>query len=86
MNTQLQEELLEIFADLIIELICNDVRDSGRYGIIIDETSDISRDEQVSFCLSYTANDSKKEAFVGFHATKTTHGETLYKIVKEVIN
>ena len=97
MNTQLQNhaqwtspsiqnELLEIFADLIIELICKDVRDSGWYGIIIDETSDLSRAEQVSFCLSYIANGSKKEAFVGFHATKTTDGETLYQLVKEVIN
>ena len=40
----------------------------------------------MSFCLGYIANGSKKEAFVGFHATKTTDGETLYKLVKEVIN
>ena len=82
----IQNELLEFFSVLIIELICKDVRESGRYGIIIDETSDVSRDEQVSFCLSYTANGSKKEAFVGFHAAKTIDGETLYKLVKEVIN
>ncbi|CAH3178910.1 unnamed protein product [Porites lobata] len=63
-----------------------DVRESRWYGIIIDETSDISRDEQVSFCLSYLANGTKKEAFVGFHATKTTDGEALYKLVKEVMN
>ena len=97
LNTQLQDhaqwtsptiqnELLQIFADLIIELICKDVRESRWYGIIIDETSDISRDEQVSFCLSYLANGTKKEAFVGFHATKTTDGEALYKLVKEVMN
>ena len=41
----IQNELLEIFSDLIIEHICKDVRESGHYGIIIDETSDISRDE-----------------------------------------
>ena len=66
--------------------ICKDVRESRWYGIIIDETSDISQDEQVSFCLSYLANGTKKEAFVGFHATKTTDGEALYKLVKEVMN
>ena len=82
----IQNELLEIFADLLIELICEVVRESGWYGIIIDETSDISRDKQVSFCLSYTANGNKKEAFVGFHATKTTDGEILYKLVEDVIS
>ena len=40
----------------------------------------------MSFCLSYLANGTKKEAFVGFHATKTTDGEALYKLVKEVMN
>ena len=40
----------------------------------------------MSFCLSYIANGSKKEAFVGFHATKTTDSETLYQLVKEVMN
>ena len=40
----------------------------------------------MSFCLSYTANGSKKEAFVGFHAAKTTDGETLYKVAKKIIN
>ncbi|KAL9979781.1 hypothetical protein ACROYT_G017496 [Oculina patagonica] len=85
-SPSIQNELLEIFADLIIELICKDVKDSGWYGIIIDETSDISRAEQVSFCFSYIANGSKKEAFVGFRATKTTDGATLYELVKTVIN
>ena len=79
-------KLVEIFSDLIIELICKDARESNWYGIIIDETSVISRYEQVSFCFSYTANGCKKEEFVGFHATETTDGETLYKLVKEVIN
>lgn len=92
MNTQLQNhpqwtspiiqnEPLEICADLVSELICIDVKESCRYGIIIEETSDISRDQQLSFCLSYIANGShgNKETLFGFHATKTTDGETLYK-------
>ena len=85
-SPSIQNELLEICADLIIELSCKDIRDSGWYGIIIDETSDISRAEQVSFCLGYIANGSKKEEFVGFHATKATDGESLYQLVKEVIS
>ena len=37
----IQNELLQIIADLIRERITNDVRASGWYGIILDETSDI---------------------------------------------
>jgi hypothetical protein len=81
----IQNELLEIIADLVKERIVNDVKSSGWYGIIMDETSDISRIEQVSLCLSYCINGIKKEAFMGFYATKSTEGEVLYELVKDTI-
>ena len=81
----IQNELLQIIADLIRERITNDVRTSGWYGIILDETSDISRTEQVSLCLSFALNGTKKEAFIGFYSTKSTEGEALYELVKSAI-
>ena len=81
----IQNELLQIIADLIRERITNDVRTSGWYGIILDETSDISRTEQVSLCLSFALNGTKKEAFIGFYSTKSTEGEVLYELVKSAI-
>ena len=81
----IQNELLQIIADLIRERITNDVRTSGWYGIILDETSDISRSEQVSLCLSFALNGTKKEAFIGFYSTKSTEGEVLYELVKSAI-
>ena len=78
----IQNELLQIIADLFHEHITNDVRTSGWYGIILDETSDISRTEQVSPCLSFTLNGTKKEAFIGFYSTKSTEGEVLSELVK----
>ena len=61
------------------------MRASGWYGIILDETSDISRTEQVSLCLSFALNGMKKEAFIGFYSTKSTDGEVLYELVKSSI-
>ena len=81
----IQNELLQIIADLIRERITNDVRTSGWYGIILDETSDISRTEQVSLCLSFALNGTNKEAFIGFYSTKSTEGEVLYELVKSAI-
>ena len=81
----IQNELLQIIADLFHEHITNDVRTSGWYGIILDETSDISRTEQVSPCLSFTLNGMKKEAFIGFYSTKSTEGEVLSELVKSAI-
>ena len=81
----IQNELLPIIADLFRERITNDVRASGWYGIILDETADISRTEQVSLCLIFALNGTKKEAFIDFCSTKLTEGEVLYELVKSAI-
>ena len=52
-----------------------EVRKSGYFGIIMDETSDISRTEEVSLCLRYVINGETKENFVGFFATASTEGK-----------
>ncbi|KAL9983001.1 hypothetical protein ACROYT_G005121 [Oculina patagonica] len=46
----------------------------------MDETS-----EQVSLCLSFAVDGTKKEAFIDFYSTKSTEGEVLYELVKSTI-
>ena len=84
-SPMIQNELLQIITDLIRARITNDVRISGWYSIILDETSDISKTEQVSLCLSFALNGTKKEAFIAFYSTKSTEGEVLYQLVKSAI-
>ena len=81
----IQNELQQIIADLIRERITNDVRASGWYGIILDETSHISGTEQVSLCFSFALNGTKKEVFIDFYSTKSTEREVLYELVKSAI-
>ena len=82
----IQNELLQIIADLIRERIANNVRASGWCGIIVDETSDISRTEpKVPHWLSFALNGTKKEAFIDFYSTKSTVGEALCELVKSAI-
>ena len=59
---------------------------SGFYGIIVDETSDISRTEQVSMCLRYVIDGETKETFAGFYKTDSTEGEVLYELVKAAVS
>ena len=84
-SPDVQNELLHILSDLTLDLILNDVRSSEYFGIIMDETSDISRAEQVSLCLSYLLGGEKKEAFVGFFKTNSTTGEDLYNLLCEAM-
>ena len=60
---KIQNELLQITADLILEQVQTEIGDQ-MFSIIMDETSDISRTEQVFICLIYPRRN-KKEVFVG---------------------
>ena len=75
-----------IIAALFHKHITNDVRASGWHSIILDKTSDFSRTERVSLCLSFVLNGTKKEAFIDFNSTKSTKGEVLYELVKSAVN
>ena len=68
---------IEIIAELIIERIKLEVWNS-MFSVIVDETSDMSKTEQVSLCLSFDLLGVKKEVFVGFSSTKETDGPTSY--------
>ncbi|XP_068692664.1 zinc finger MYM-type protein 1-like [Montipora foliosa] len=85
-SPSIQNEPLAIVSDLVLERITTEVRKSGYFGIIMDETSDISRTEEVSLCLRYVINGETKETFVGFFATASTEGEVLYELAKTAIN
>ena len=53
LSPDIQNELLDISAGMIREIIVNDVKQAKMFSIGIDETSDVSRHEQVSFVLRY---------------------------------
>ena len=75
---------MQISADLILERVQNEIGDS-MYSIIMDETSDISKTEQVSLCRIFVHEGVKKEVFVGIFNTKRTDAESLYTLAKDAI-
>ncbi len=71
-------------SDQVLERILTEVKACKFFSIIMDETSDISRVEQVSICIRYIFDGCTKETFVGFFDTESTEGKVLYKLVKRV--
>lgn len=84
-SPRIQNEILNIMSDVVLESISKDVKKSPGYSIIVDETSDISRVEQVAICLRYIIEGETKESFIGFYDTPSTEGEVLCKLVKDVL-
>ena len=61
-----QNQIISLIAQQIKLYISNSVQDY--YSIIVDETMDISRVEQFSFCIRYCTNELKvHEKFLGFY-------------------
>ena len=56
----IQNEILALLAEQVLKRIVQDVQGSEKFAIILDETSDISRTEQVALCLSYISDGTKK--------------------------
>ena len=83
-SQSIQNEILELVGDLVLEEISNEARESKEIGIIVDETSDIRRTEQVSVCLRLLKDGVTKEVFVGFYDTKCIEGLALYELIKTV--
>ena len=85
-SPKIQNELIAIVSNMVLKRITSDVRNSAQYSIIVDETADISRTEQVSLCLRYVFAGETKGTFVGFYTTASTEGEVLYELVKTSVN
>ena len=62
---KIRYELLQIIADLILERVHTEIGDSMLL-TIIDETSDVSKTEKVSICLSYVHEGIKKKFLLDF--------------------
>ncbi len=84
-SPEIQNEILQLVGKQCLKRICEEARNSQYFGVIMDETSDISRSEQVAIVLRYCVNGVTKERFIGFHAVSDTTGESLYYLLKSVL-
>lgn len=50
---EIQNEVLELLAHEVLRAIVNDIQKSPYFSIIVDETTDCAKKEQVSVCVRY---------------------------------
>ena len=65
----------------ILELLAHDIKESPYFAIVADETTDCSKNEQVSICLRYVNDLQPFEDFIGMYEKANTAGEALIKAV-----
>ena len=72
-----QNEMLDCLAEMVRNSIINEVAQSEAFSIMVDETKDISKKEQMSFVIRYYYNGSILESFLAFEAPERLDAASL---------
>ena len=88
LSPEVTNEILKTFSYAILQQLKDEVMtiNAGYYGIILDETSDVANNEQISICFRVVQeNFLIEELFFGFYQTSITSSDVIYAIVKDVL-
>lgn len=80
---RIQNEVISIVNDLVQQKIASKVNNAQCFSVLVDETSDISRIEQVSITLRYVEGETLREDFLQFFPTTIATGQALANIILE---
>lgn len=82
-----QNLFLKYMADSILRNIVLDIKSAGIFSLIVDETQDLGRHEQVSIVLRYVDDKlTPHESFIGFRRTDKCDAESLANLIKAELN
>jgi len=85
LHHDVQNEILELMATKVMSENLAEIRQVEFCALLLDETSDLSKIEQISICLRIVSqNLVSSEFFLGFYSTSSTKAETLFQVVQDV--
>ena len=65
-SPEIQNQLALIMGNMVREIICSDIRDAIYYSLLVDESKDVGKKEQMSIMLRYVKDGNVYERFIGF--------------------
>ena len=85
LHHDIQNDIIETLSNKILSLHLDEIKRAEFLGIMLDDASDFSRVQQISFVIwSIDNNLNVTEYFLGFHSTPNKNSETLANLVKDV--
>ncbi len=82
---QIQNKILDTLAEMVRSSIINEVKESGVFSIMADETKDTKKKEQISFVLRYYYQGAVKESFLHFESADQLDAAGLTKTNNPII-
>lgn len=87
LSGDIQNQLIQAMGGEVLSTIIEQVKDAKFFSLLVDETSDISRQEQVSFVLRYIDKECDiQERFIGVVTVTHTDSATLVRTIEEVLS
>jgi hypothetical protein len=80
-SKDIQNEIFATLADMVREQIVEEVKQSEFFSVLVDETKDISKKEQVSFVLRFFANKQVHECFMDFKPAQGLDAQSLSSLI-----
>ena len=78
-----QNALLEIMSDLVLQEIKSEVADAKLFSVLVDETKDLSKSEQMSIVIRYFFDGEIHEEFLGFRKAEALNAQSLSEYIQE---
>ena len=86
LSPQVQNEILEMMARKVLGDVAAEVREAEYFSVIVDESTDVTRQEQVSVSARFIdKNYEPQELFLGFYSTEDTSAATLATIILDTL-
>ena len=86
LSSEIQRQIQRQLAHTILRQLAAEVAKTEVYSIIVDETTDVSRKEQVSMCVRYVTEDLvAEELFLGLYSTDSTTGDVLTALIRDAL-
>ena len=82
----IQNAILAILGDIVRGWVCNGVKEAKMFSLLVDETKDLSKQEQMSIVLRYV--DSKgtlREHFLTFVEAASVNAESVTKYILDTL-
>jgi hypothetical protein len=86
-HKDIQNEFIQLFCrELQHDIVMKVKSNSGKYGLLVDETADLSNVEQVSFSVrTVDQNYEVDEYLLGLASTAKMDAETLFLLIKDIL-
>lgn len=78
---QIQNEMLQVLANMVQKQIVAEVKESEVFSVLADETKDLQKKEQMSLVLRYYYSGAVHESFLHFQSAESLDAEGLTKMI-----